>query len=1019
MIKFLKPRTFANLVIYSLCLCIIISSIFIISVSKILTEIIKKSLTEIATQGAYSVSLEMKGYLDSLERLALTEDIYYSDNSINMNILLNEVENKKFQRIVYSDLKGNGITTDGKKLYVGDKGSFYSILKGQRSVFGPILDETNKKMVIIFAVPVYHYDEMSGVLFAEKDIEILYGIIDRIRFSGKGNSFIIDQYGTTIAHDDINLVYNRDNDFQNIKDDYTLRDLVKLEEKMIQRETGAGEYYYKGVHKYLGFAPIEGTKWSLAVAAPKSVIFKDYYRAMQIIGCSLVFILVAALGLALFSFLTKKQMAELEKNAKETIVSAGILEIELDELGYILGVNANVVNKLGYSSSDIVGKNINQYSLDDIQTFLDSIIKGKQTELNLFKKDNKTVYILWNLRNYNANKNSLELIGVDISDKIQLQEKLQNRHEQLTRLFGRLAASQEELRKKYEDVRKAQKQTRTLYERYKLVVEGAKDAIIEWGENINNIIYISERFYELLGYTREEFHKVHSNFLDAIHPDDNIRLSDSYCDYLNGLIDYFSAEFRLRMKNGEYKWFLLHGKSSKNGEGKIIRNAGSLTDITQRKIDEQQITELAYFDYLTGLPNKVCLVEEMEFCCTKNDCFGAVMFIDIDNFKFINDTFGHPFGDKLLKLIAQKFTAIDVEDVKLFFSRFGGDEFVILVDKPKDKETIKSVANKIIHIFKEPFQLEGNSLYITCSVGIAMYPDNGMFVEELFKNADIAMYKVKERGKNRYLFYNEHMGEAILKKLDIENSLRLALVNNELRLHYQPQVDSKSGRIVGFEALIRWESSSYGKISPNQFIPIAEESGLIVEIGNWVFENACLFISKINNGLTTPLSVSVNVSSVELIQEDFIGKVIKTINKYQVEPSLVGIEITEGTLIESFQLVIDKLKYLKQLGFKIYLDDFGIGYSSLTYLKKLPIDIVKIDKSFVKDIEQDNIEKNLLESIIHLTQSIGLKVVVEGVETTEQCEFLKNSNCNFLQGYLISYPLPEEDIIRMLSSHIY
>ncbi|KNY29943.1 sensor domain-containing protein [Pseudobacteroides cellulosolvens] len=577
--------------------------------------------------------------------------------------------------------------------------------------------------------------------------------------------------------------------------------------------------------------------------------------------------------------------------------------------------------------------------------------------------------------------------------------------------------TQKQLNEQYVEYKRAQDAFMVLAERYRVAVECSRDVIWDLDAVTGNI-YISDRFFHTIGYEKEEFFKINGSIFEAIHSDDKEGLNQALTHHIEGKTESFLSEFRIKMKNNEYKWFIAKGRAVVDSYGRIERIAGSASDITERKNYEEQIRRLAYFDFLTGLPNRAFLIELLEARmngCESNDCSGAIILVNIDNFKLINDTYGHFFGDKMLKIISERLCNIEINNKKVILTKLGGDEFLFIIDKPDNKTEIEEIAVVILNSFKQIVCLEDKSFYITCSMGVAQYPENGIKVYDIIKNADTAMNRAKANGKNCCAFYNQAMGTEIAEKLEMENYLRLALERNEFKLYYQPQVDIASAKIIGFEALIRWFSPKYGLVSPMAFIPLAEENGQIIEIGNWVIENVCKFAVKINKLHDKNLHVTLNVSAVQFMHEEFIDKLFDAVEKYGVNPHNLGIELTESTLLESSENIVARLNKLRNAGFKVYLDDFGTGYSSMTYLRKLPIDIIKIDKSFVGDIGNYEVEKKLLKSIVHLAQEIGLKVVAEGVETKEQLDFLASSKCDIIQGFLFSKPVSEEDVEKMLT----
>lgn len=423
----------------------------------------------------------------------------------------------------------------------------------------------------------------------------------------------------------------------------------------------------------------------------------------------------------------------------------------------------------------------------------------------------------------------------------------------------------------------------------------------------------------------------------------------------------------------------------------------------------QYIRHLAYHDYLTSLPNRVFIMNELKQELEKGrtgENQGAILFIDLDNFKKINDTFGHFYGDEVLTVLADQIREMNTEG--FLPARIGGDEFVILCYGADLTETMK-IADQVLTIFRNPISLHDNTIHLTCSMGIALYPKDGSTVEDIFKNADLALYSAKDQGKDNFVFYEEKLSAELQYKNELEAQLRQGYYNEELVLHYQPIYDVAQKKVVGHEALIRWISPRYGMVMPNQIIPLAEEVGLIDKIGNWVIDSAFAFAKSVQDQGDY---ITCNVSPAQLAQGNFVENVLKKFEQYQLRKGSVALEITESCLIESFDLVARKLSLLREKGIMIYLDDFGTGYSSLNYLKNLPVDYIKIDKSFIDEIADSGLDSKILKTIILLAHEIGIMTVAEGVETREQLEFLEKCGCDLIQGYLISRPKPADEVLN-------
>jgi diguanylate cyclase (GGDEF)-like protein len=394
----------------------------------------------------------------------------------------------------------------------------------------------------------------------------------------------------------------------------------------------------------------------------------------------------------------------------------------------------------------------------------------------------------------------------------------------------------------------------------------------------------------------------------------------------------------------------------------------------------------------------------------------AVMFLDLDRFKVINDTLGHEAGDLLLKAVAERLKECLRPGDNVF--RMGGDEFLFILTDVRDIDDVRSAAQAILDHFKEPVHINSHEFMISASIGISVYPLDGEELESLVKNADVAMYDAKNRGKNSFRFYEAHMNDKAEERLHIESSLRKALENKEFMLYYQPRFNLASSKIIGMEALVRWQHPDLGLVPPLDFIPLAEESGFIVPLGEWVLRTSCMQCREWQMEEGFPLNISVNISAAQFQREEFVEMVKRILEESLLDPKYLELELTESVVMENGAMAITKLNQLKALGVKISIDDFGTGFSSLSYLKHFPIDSLKIDRSFIKDIPTAPKDSAITKTIIALGRRLSLNVVAEGVETQEQFAFLLSRKCSEVQGYLISKPLPPEEAILLLHEQL-
>jgi diguanylate cyclase (GGDEF)-like protein/PAS domain S-box-containing protein len=435
------------------------------------------------------------------------------------------------------------------------------------------------------------------------------------------------------------------------------------------------------------------------------------------------------------------------------------------------------------------------------------------------------------------------------------------------------------------------------------------------------------------------------------------------------------------------------------------------SDITLRKTVEEQLTNLALYDHLTKLPNRLLFEKTMSQALARarrNNKLMALMFLDLDHFKDINDRLGHDIGDLLLKGVSDRLvTCIRETDT---VARLGGDEFAIILDEISATEDAAMIAEKIIHALTPPFYLNGNEVFVSTSIGIAVYPISGETSIALTKNADIAMYQAKQTGRDQYCFFTDIMNEQIRFRLEMVHSLRYSIDRNELELYYQPKFDLKTNKITGTEALLRWNHPVLGLLKPGDFIQVAEETGLIQKIGTWVIEEACRTNKHWQDIGLQACSVAVNLSSFQVVQDDIIDVIQSALEQSGLEPKYLEIELTETSLIVNTEKSAKVLHNLHEIGVGITIDDFGIGYSSLYYLKKLPVDTLKIDQGFVRDITTDSSDAAIVKAVIALAHNLELAVIAEGVEQQEQLQFLRDNSCDQIQGFLLSNPLPAREM---------
>jgi len=529
----------------------------------------------------------------------------------------------------------------------------------------------------------------------------------------------------------------------------------------------------------------------------------------------------------------------------------------------------------------------------------------------------------------------------------------------------------------------------------------------------NNIIEINHAFSKITGYCKDEVIGKSPRLLSS-----GLQSADFYKQLWQAVNTggSWSGEILNRRKNGETYHQSLSISTIKNEQGEIQKHIAVMADINESKKAQEHIQFLAQHDVLTGLPNRALLTDRLQqaiLTAERNSLHVAILYLDLDRFKFVNDSLGHDTGDALLIEVANRLTTkVREEDT---VARTGGDEFTILL-LSSDAQGAAHVAKNLIDSISEPFKINDHELYVTLSVGISLYPENGDNGQTLRQKADTAMYRAKNSGRGQYQFFTEEMQTEMLRRIELENALRFALERNQFALVYQPQVDISTSKIIGCEALIRWKHSEKGYISPVDFIPIAEETGLINTVGDWVLSTATQQLKQWISRGYPDFVMAVNISGVQFSDPKLVTNIENHLKRHDIPAHNLEIEITESIAMKDIELTLKQLNEISTLGVLISLDDFGTGYSSLSYLKKFPINKLKIDQSFIFDMLKDKDSESIVDTVISLAKSLGLESIAEGVETKEHMDSLKSKGCNQIQGYYFSKPIPAEQFIQLLES---
>jgi diguanylate cyclase (GGDEF)-like protein/PAS domain S-box-containing protein len=568
--------------------------------------------------------------------------------------------------------------------------------------------------------------------------------------------------------------------------------------------------------------------------------------------------------------------------------------------------------------------------------------------------------------------------------------------------------------------KQAQEALKESEERYALAARGSNDGLWDWNLSAN-VVHFSPRWKAMLGYEEGEMGQSPEEWFDRIHDADRERVKEEIAAHQKGLTPHFESEHRVLHKEGSFRWMLSRGVAVHDASGNVLRMAGSQTDITEGKVS----------DPLTGLPNRLLFIDRVgrlvKHSKRSKDHLFAVLFMDLDGFKMINDSMGHLIGDQLLVGVANRLekclrSTDTVARIGETFTvaRLGGDEFTVLLDHIKDPSDAKRAAERMMKALAPPFILGGKEVFTSVSIGIALSNPAYEQPEDILRDADTAMYRAKSLGKARYEVFDADMRASVMARLQLETDLRHALERGEFRNFYQPIVALVSGEIAGFEALLRWQHPTRGLLGPSEFIPVAEETGLIRELGWWNLREACRQISEWRAGLIaySHLTISVNLSAKQFLQPNLVEDIRKLLLELALPPKALKLEITESTVMADPLAAVEMLQQIKSLGIRLAIDDFGTGYSSLSYLHRFPLDTLKIDRSFISVMEDDGEGMEIARSIVPMANNLRLDVVAEGVETIQQVALLKKLKCKYGQGYYFSRPLSAEGIAALLAGDL-
>lgn len=850
----------------------------------LLEKISRNSIQEISQLSTKIVENEIDKLDVILERLADFETIKDKNEPISEKIqtLTQFREGNDMSDIAIGDLNGriySSLRTEG--VYVGDRNYYIEAINGKTKLSGPFISRTDGDSIFVLSKPVFNDSEIIGVVVSIFQLTYLSEIIDDIGFMETGSVSIIDKSGTYLANKNDSLIGKSINLSDGIYD--------------TSEEIAFGQTKLDGVDHYFRIQYIDNTPWSLLIAVETKDIL-GFTDRIQMILLIIIFAFGASLLVVNGYFHVLKNKARKNfKISQNVIETAEILQLVISRDFIILDINSYFLSHMGGDSSDYIGRSfldlIEKSKQNDFLAKINNVIDNKERvgldlELRTIIEDHINVNFYMDINT--SNEKEIELMGIDITERIEYQKEILSKQEELTMLNEELIESEEEIREKYAEL------------------------------------------------------------------EDNAKL----------------------------------------------------------------LEHIAFIDTLTGLPNRLKLNQVIgEFIQASNlsNKKFCVILVDIDDFKNLNDIYGHFTGDKILINISKKLQR-DLFDDKITLFHISGDEFVILSKGSTNQSRCDYLSKKIAQSINSTLEVDDQTFNLTASMGITIYPKDGYTVEDILKNADLAMYKAKEEGKNRIEYYKNEQREAKSNQLFIQEHLRSAISLNQFELYYQPIYDLKNNKVTGFEALLRWKSQKGAFIPPSEFIPIAEKTGLILPIGGWVLATACAFMKKLVNESENDFYVSVNISAIQLIQSNFVEMVEDILEQNKLPGKCLLLEITESVILESHDEILEKMHILRNNGVQFALDDFGEGYSSFSYLKNFPLKVLKIDKSFIKHISS-NTDDGVLGAIINVGHKLELVVIAEGVETLDQLNYLRKLNCDRIQGYYYSKPLPSDELLKYLEEN--
>jgi len=914
---------------------------------------------------------------------------------------------------------------------------------------------------LIMAVP----SADGGVVAARVEMNVLWEVVQNIHFGESGQAYVISRNGQIVAHTNVDVVLNN----TSILDRPEFAALM-----MAPNHEWSGTFInFEGRLVTGNTNPIDGTDWLVITELPATEAFQATRNAIIVLSAIalLLMILINWRVAEYLKLLIMKPMEQLRKGTeiigqgnlshrislkrmdeigelsdafdamadklhdRENLLALQIKETQRSEARYraivedqtelicrfltdgtLIFVNEAYCRYFDKPRDELVGTSFLPLIPDEDKPVVEAAFASLNMDNPVVTYEHRAIMPDGSLRwqswtdraLFSAEGQVMEYtsVGRDITERKLAAEALQASEANLRRLNLEL---EERIRERTAELRDSE-------ERYSIAVRGANDGLWDWNLKTNEI-YFSPRWKTMLGYSQSQIKNEPEEWFRRIHPEDLAWVQAAISNHVNGETEHFECEYRMRDANNGYRWTLSRGLAVRDANGVAYRMAGSQTDITNRKLVEERLVHDALHDALTGLPNRTLfadrLSQRLEYSKRHKDELFAILFIDMDRFKVINDSLGHAEGDKLLVTTARKIQSCIRPDDTV--SRLGGDEFAVLLNNIADASDAIRVAERIQASLKVTTRLGTNLRSSTASIGINIF--NGIYAtpQEMLRDADSAMYGAKAQGGGRYQIFDVKMYKNALALLQMENDLKRAIGRKEWVLHYQPIITLATGKVSGVEALLRWNHPQRGIVYPSEFISIAEETGLIIPIGEFVLEEACKQLRTWRDAGHTDLWVSVNVSGRQFQDKNLLTIIKTVLGKTGLPGKGLRLEITETVAMRDIEHSVKTLKELNMLGIEISLDDFGNGYSSLGYLNKFPLKVLKIDRSFIHDIESNKNSEAITSAIISMGHTFKLEIVAEGVETKEQLAFLRTKFCNEVQGFLFSRPMTAGELKEILS----